>query len=85
MTQPTGGRPQKYSDEELLADLRDVADIVGQSPSMNDYRDEGMASPHTIRDRFGDWPTAQSLAGLEARPPVRSGVSVYSSGCENND
>lgn len=51
-------------DEELLMDLRRVADEVGDSPSMADYDERGTYSPSTCQSRFGSWTEAKERAGL---------------------
>ena len=58
-----------YSDEELLADIRAVADAVERSPSLQDYRDHGEYSVTTIYRRFGSWQDAVARAGFEPRDP----------------
>jgi len=58
-----------YSDEELLADIRAVADVVERSPSLQDYRDHGEYSVTTIYRRFDSWQGAVARAGFEPRDP----------------
>ena len=58
-----------YSDEELLEDIRAVADVVERSPSLQDYRDHGAYAATTIYRRFGSWQDAVARAGFEPRDP----------------
>lgn len=62
----------KISTEELLADLRRVADKVGHSPTRSEYEDHGDNSSATIKRRFGSWNEAKIKAGLE---PLQEHVS----------
>jgi hypothetical protein len=56
---------QPVSDEELLADLRRVAEILGTSTvSMPKYRKLGKFHDSTLGRRFGTWNSALSKAGL---------------------
>ena len=56
---------QPVSDEELLADLRRVAEILGTSTvSMPKYRKLGKFHDGTLAKRFGTWNSALSQAGL---------------------
>ena len=54
-----------YSDEELLEDIRAVADVVERSPSLQDYRDHGAYAATTITRRFDSWQDAVARAGFE--------------------
>jgi len=58
-----------YSDEELLEDIRAVANVVDRSPSLQDYRDHGEYSVTTIYRRFDSWQNAVARAGFEPRDP----------------
>jgi hypothetical protein len=54
-----------YSDEELLEDIRAVAEVVERSPSLQDYRDHGEIAATTITRRFDSWQDAVARAGFE--------------------
>jgi hypothetical protein len=55
------------TNEELVADLRRVADSLGTSVlTQRAYRDIGQYSTTVIKKRFGKWKTAVAAAGLEA-------------------
>lgn len=56
---------QPVSDEELLADLRRVAESLGASTvSMPKYRELGKFDDSNLAKRFGTWNSALSEAGL---------------------
>lgn len=54
-----------YTNEELLATLREMADDLGWPPSSHEMRTEGPHAPSTYRDRFGTWAAALEAAGLD--------------------
>jgi len=56
-----------HSDEELLADIRAVANVVDRTPSIQDYRTHGTHSVMTFFRRFGSWQEAVDRAGFEPR------------------
>lgn len=51
--------------EELLAELRRLADDLEKSPSMNDMAERGEYSPSTYQSRFGSWSQAKEEAGVQ--------------------
>ena len=54
------------SDEELLADLRSVAERLGKlTVTIEEYDDYGRCHPCTLQRRFGSWFTALDKAGLK--------------------
>lgn len=56
---------QPVSEEELLVDLRRVAEILGASTvSMSKYRELGKYDDSNLAKRFGTWNSALSKAGL---------------------
>lgn len=56
---------RNVSDEELLEDLRRVAQLLeSEGLSMTNYRLHGKYHPSTIINRFGRWRAAIKLAGL---------------------
>jgi hypothetical protein len=67
-------RKRNISEEELLSDLRRVADFV-QSPTLTaiEYAERGEFGVNTFLRRFGKWNVALQAAGLEA--PNRQHVS----------
>lgn len=61
-------------DEELLEDLRRSAKALGRETiTMAQYKEVGKTHPSTIQRRFGSWPNALELAGLQ---PSRSKIGI---------
>ncbi|MFZ3041789.1 MAG: hypothetical protein WA108_08385 [Thiobacillus sp.] len=61
-------------DEELLEDLRHSAKALGRATiTMAEYEEVGKTHPSTIQRRFGSWPKALKLAGLQ---PSRSKIGI---------
>ena len=54
----------RYSETELVAELRTVADELGKTPTKADMREHGAYSPTTYVDRFGGWRDALAEADL---------------------
>jgi hypothetical protein len=63
------GMRRRYSDDEILAELKGSATRLGRSPTMREFeRDRGARiHPQTVIDRFGTWNAAKRLAGLRPR------------------
>jgi hypothetical protein len=63
------GMRRRYSDEEILASLRDCAGRLGRSPTMREFAADRRAHvhPQTVIERFGSWNRAKRRAGLVAR------------------
>jgi len=57
--------PRTFPSEELLQDLKHVAEIVDRPPTNRDYREHGRFSWCTITKRFVGWERALHLAGFE--------------------
>ena len=62
-------RSQRYTDEQLLEELRECAARLGRSPTMREFSLDPEAKPHpqTLVTRFGSWNRAKRKAGLVAR------------------
>ena len=61
-------------DEELLEDLRRSAHAIGKPTiTIAEYERVGKAHPSTIQRRFGSWPKALAMAGLQ---PSRSKLGI---------
>ncbi|WP_176696629.1 homing endonuclease associated repeat-containing protein [Haloparvum sedimenti] len=71
-TNDPNGRPLT-PEEDLLADLKSVADIVGGTPSEREYGVHGEYSVKTYCKRFGGWNSALRAAGFE--PNVEMNLS----------
>jgi hypothetical protein len=63
------GMRKRYSDEQLLAELRASAERLGRSPTMKEFAADEAASAHpqTLVERFGGWNAAKRAAGLVPR------------------
>ena len=63
------GLRRRYTDEEILAELRASALRLGRSPTMREFaadKDAGM-HPQTVIEHFGTWNAAKRAAGLQPR------------------
>jgi Homing endonuclease associated repeat len=60
---------KRYSDEEILAELRAYAARLGRSPTMKEFAaDPGTrVHPQTVIEHFGTWNAAKRAAGLVPR------------------
>jgi hypothetical protein len=60
---------KRYSDEEILAELRAYADRHGRSPTMKEFAADPGAKvhPQTVIEHFGTWNAAKRAAGLVPR------------------
>jgi hypothetical protein len=63
------GIRKRYSDEELLDELRACADRLGRSPTMREFNDDAKTRvhPQTVIEHFGSWNAAKRQAGLLPR------------------
>jgi hypothetical protein len=63
------GLRRRYSDEEILAELRASATRLGRSPTMREFAADPEASvhPQTVIEHFGTWNAAKRAAGLTPR------------------
>jgi hypothetical protein len=62
------------TDEEILADLRRSAKkLRGNTITMEEYSEIGKVHTATVQRRFGSWPKALQLAGLQ---PSRSKIGI---------
>jgi Homing endonuclease associated repeat len=60
---------RRYSDEDILTELRECAGRIGRSPTMREFvRDRRTrVHPQTVIEHFGTWNAAKRLAGLVPR------------------
>lgn len=60
----------KIPEEKVIADLQAVADIVGETPTIAEYREYGEYSYAPIKNHFGSYNEAIETAGLEPNQRV---------------
>src|SRR4029078_10012604 len=60
---------RRYSDEEILEQLREAAKRLGRSPTMKESHEAPATSvhPQPVIEHFGSWNKAKRLAGLVPR------------------
>jgi hypothetical protein len=63
------GIRKRYTDEEILEQLRACATALGRSPTMREFEAHTASTvhPQTVIDRFGSWNAAKRQAGLVPR------------------
>jgi hypothetical protein len=63
------GLRRRYSNEEILAELRAAAERLGRSPTMREFAQDPDARvhPQTVIEHFGTWNAAKRAAGLFPR------------------
>src|SRR3990172_12955027 len=63
------GLRRRYSDEQILEELRASARRLGRSPTMREFAadPETQVHPQTVIERFGSWNVAKREAGLVPR------------------
>src|SRR5580765_3389626 len=63
------GLRRRYSDEEILEELRASSARLGRSPTMKEFADdpETRVHPQTVIEHFGSWNKAKRQAGLVPR------------------
>ncbi len=63
------GIRKRYTDEEILEELRASAARTGRSPTMREFGadPESRVHPQTVIEHFGSWNRAKRLAGLVPR------------------
>ena len=63
------GLRRRYTDDEILEELRASAARLGRSPTMREFAADSEASvhPQTVIEHFGTWNAAKRAAGLRAR------------------
>lgn len=62
---PNLGKPQMYSDEDLVNEIKRVNDICEGTPSQSDMKEHGDISIPTYNERFGGWNESLKAAGFE--------------------
>jgi hypothetical protein len=63
------GIRKRYSDDQILAELRACAERLGRSPTMREFSadSETTVHPQTVIEHFGSWNNAKRTAGLVPR------------------
>ena len=63
------GIRKRYSNDEILRQLRDSAERLGRSPTMREFEQDPETSvhPQTVIQHFGSWNDAKRRAGLVPR------------------
>lgn len=63
------GIRKRYSDEQILAQLKESAERLGRSPTMREFGADAATTvhPQTVIEHFGSWNAAKRRAGLVPR------------------
>jgi hypothetical protein len=63
------GIRKRYSDDQILSELRAAAQRIGRSPTMREFAadPETKVHPQTVIEHFGSWNVAKRRAGLVPR------------------
>jgi hypothetical protein len=63
------GIRKRYSNDQILAELRDCAERLGRSPTMREFAADPNTTvhPQTVIEHFGSWNAAKREAGLVPR------------------
>jgi hypothetical protein len=63
------GIRKRYSDEDILGQLKECAGRLGRSPTMREFSEDEQTTihPQTVIERFGSWNRAKRAAGLVPR------------------
>ena len=63
------GIRKRYSNEQILAELRACAERLGRSPTMREFASDPLTTvhPQTVIEHFGSWNAAKREAGLVPR------------------
>ncbi len=63
------GIRKRYTDDQILAELKTCAKRLGRSPTMREFAADPKTSvhPQTVIEHFGSWNRAKRLAGLVPR------------------
>src|SRR3989440_4476905 len=63
------GIRKRYSNDQILTELRDSADRLGRSPTMREFAADPQTTvhPQTVIEHFGSWNAAKREAGLVPR------------------
>jgi hypothetical protein len=69
LAQFQAGMRKRYSDAQILDELRACAERLGKSPTMREFEADAKTTvhPQTVIEHFGSWNAAKRLAGLVPR------------------
>jgi Homing endonuclease associated repeat len=72
------GLRRRYTDEEILQELRASSERIGRSPTMKEFADDPATRvhPQTVIEHFGSWNKAKRLAGLVPRRNATRGELI---------
>ncbi len=72
------GLRRRYTDEEILQELRASSERMGRSPTMKEFADDPATRvhPQTVIEHFGSWNKAKRLAGLVPRRNATRGELI---------
>ncbi len=64
------GIRKRYSDEQILDELRASAERLGRSPTMREFAADAQTTvhPQTVIEHFGSWNAAKRAAGPRPAP-----------------
>ena len=58
---------KRYSEQDLMAELSRVTDLLGKPPSYDEMKTYGKISPKPFQTRFGTWEQVKRLTGWSPR------------------
>src|SRR2546421_12758588 len=63
------GLRKRYTDEQIIRELKDCAARLGRSPTMREFAGDAKTTvhPQTVIEHFGSWNAAKREAGLRPR------------------
>src|ERR671927_869667 len=63
------GIRKRYTDEQILVELKECAERLGRSPTMREFAADAETTvhPQTVIEHFGSWNNAKRTAGLVPR------------------
>jgi len=66
---------KRFSDAEILSEINRVAEIVGESPSVNEFNAHAEMTHGVAANRFGSWNEAKAEAGFDTNDVRRGSES----------
>ena len=76
------GIRKRYTDDQIVAELRACAERLGRSPTMREFAADPATTvhPQTVIEHFGSWNNAKRVAGLVPRRFDVAGGSAVAAG-----